>query len=799
MSNSQAAPPAASGGSASPVKTGSWHEYKSADGRSYWAHSVTKQSVWEKPDELKSPFERAMGKTPWKQYTSKGRAYYVHSGTKETKWDLPSELHELKKQIAEEEKEKEEAEAGLLKGESGSPEPSARQGVAETNTQALTVNGHLHSNQERDGSPTPSEKQEEENKDNVEDIGEEDIGPPPIVPMGGFSTAQDAERAFVYLLKKAKVDETWTWDVTMRKIITDPLYKSLNTLAEKKNAWQRYIHDLKANQAAIRQAKLDRLRPYIRKLLSSHPRIKAYSTFKTAESLFENNKYWKEIKQEEDRRKLFEEYVGELRKQDAAAEEELKKRNNALLESLMKDLPITVATRWREARELIISSPQFKVDEKLQAIEDVDIIILFEAYSLALLKEHEEQLRKANSVRLRRARKARDGFRALLSEMEAKGHLKSKTKWKDFLKLIQDRPEYEELLGMPGSSPLELWEDAVDDIGEAVDSAVKKINGALDKAEKEVTVETTSEEFKELVKSIGVVVDDKYLDEAFEVVSDSRMFERSGCLSTDHDSSTTMSLRSLLQIQNQLEKAAREEQKKAERKRRHQMEDLRYAMKKAEPAIDLDGTYEDAIPSMSKIKEFDMLDDEGRKETFEKFIRRQKEKLREAEEGSSGRRPSEQRRESGKEQRERSTSPRASEGRQRRDRERGSEPDREREREHATSREQSRDRYRDDRDRNRDRVDRERERERDREGREERHHRTSRDDRTRRYREDDEDHRAYRKRRNRVADEGLPYSDRDDEDEIRDRRLKKERKEDGSDLDSVYGHVSKKLRTDDVK
>ncbi len=33
------------------------------------------------------------------------------------------------------------------------------------------------------------------------------------------------------------MDETWTWDVTMRKIITDPLYKALNTLAEKKNAW----------------------------------------------------------------------------------------------------------------------------------------------------------------------------------------------------------------------------------------------------------------------------------------------------------------------------------------------------------------------------------------------------------------------------------------------------------------------------------------------------------------------------------------------------------------------------------
>lgn len=33
------------------------HEYKAPDGRTYWSHSVTKQSRWDKPDDLKSPFE----------------------------------------------------------------------------------------------------------------------------------------------------------------------------------------------------------------------------------------------------------------------------------------------------------------------------------------------------------------------------------------------------------------------------------------------------------------------------------------------------------------------------------------------------------------------------------------------------------------------------------------------------------------------------------------------------------------------------------------------------------------------
>ena len=61
----------------------------------------------------------------------------------------------------------------------------------------------------------------------------------PVIPHNGFATVEEGEKAFVHLLRKACVDANWTWDQTMRAIITDPLYKALNTLAEKKAAWQK--------------------------------------------------------------------------------------------------------------------------------------------------------------------------------------------------------------------------------------------------------------------------------------------------------------------------------------------------------------------------------------------------------------------------------------------------------------------------------------------------------------------------------------------------------------------------------
>ncbi len=72
----------------------------------------------------------------------------------------------------------------------------------------------------------------------------------PVIPHNGFATVEEGEKAFMHLLRKAGVDAHWTWDQTMRAIITDPLYKALNTLAEKKAAWQKVrVYDICARSA----------------------------------------------------------------------------------------------------------------------------------------------------------------------------------------------------------------------------------------------------------------------------------------------------------------------------------------------------------------------------------------------------------------------------------------------------------------------------------------------------------------------------------------------------------------------
>lgn len=199
------------------------------------------------------------------------------------------------------------------------------------NDQALAIRGRSRSR-----SPSPSKKEEED-----EELEEKDdlaIGPAPMIPPGGYSNTRDAEEAFIWLLKKTKVDESWSWEKVMGTIITEPLYKALNTSAEKKNAYQKvcsydqsrrvrdiglmelilqYVNNLIANREQIRKDRLDRFRPYIHRLMARNTKhIKSWTSFRTADERFQGERYWKDIDAEDERRQLFDEFVHDMRKKE---------------------------------------------------------------------------------------------------------------------------------------------------------------------------------------------------------------------------------------------------------------------------------------------------------------------------------------------------------------------------------------------------------------------------------------------------------------------------------------------------
>lgn len=278
---------------------------------------------------------------------------------------------------------------------------------------------------------------------------------------------------------------------------------------------------------------------------------------KTADRVFARERVWRDTKPEE-RRLILDEYVSELKRKEQDAEAALRKRNIDALTDLVRRLDVTVSTTWRNAHNLILASSEFKHDRELSQIETVDMLMVYDDYMRQLELEHEDEEKRARVEQYRRYRKAREAFKGLLSDLESRGELKRTSKWKHTYKLVRDDERYRNLLGIPGSTAMDLWMDAVDDLSEEIDRAAAKLERV------DVNVDTTFDEFEAKVKEAHLdQVEPKLRREAYELI-----IER-------------------------LEQQRADEARRAERKRRHRMDDLRYALKKVARHIDVDMSYEE--------------------------------------------------------------------------------------------------------------------------------------------------------------------------------------------------------------
>lgn len=460
----------------------------------------------------------------------------------------------------------------------------------------------------------------------------------PLIPHNGFATIEEGEKAFTHLLRKAGVDANWTWDQTMRAIITDPLYKSLNTLAEKKAAWQKYTEGLKAKEQEERDARLAKLRPALRNLLKGNPNVFHYSTFATADKLFAQHPTWQQGKLEAERRLIFEEYVSELKQREVQETRASRTKAISQVVSLFKELQVDVLTRWRQAHKMLLDSEAWQQDPDLQKLPTLDVLLAFEDYSRVREREFDDQMRRAQVEKTRKERKAREGFKELLQGLVESGEIRARSKWKDVYPLFKTDERYLSILGNPGSNPLELFWDAVDALDQKLDGKVAVVEKVLTKKTDdlpandtkdaegdstmngvhvsfEVTPTTTEEEFKAAANRLGAD------DEEFKLLSEEDL--------------------SII-FQGMVEAAAKkqaDEKRRAERKLRHQQDDLRYALKKLPEPLDANLSYEEAVPLIEHLSEYKAIEDEeSRRAAFVKFMKRMKERLKEtapSEDGAS--------------------------------------------------------------------------------------------------------------------------------------------------------------------
>ncbi|KAJ2894906.1 hypothetical protein MKZ38_007103 [Zalerion maritima] len=615
-----------------PPAASSWQEYKTPDGRTYYYDSNSKQTQWTKPQEMMTPAERALANQPWVEYTADGgRKYWHNKETQQSSWEMP-EAYKRALGINDTPSSASPATPFSASGPGGSfssagfdrfpPEsvPESRQ---------LTFGSDLHNR-----ALTPAANEPE------------------------YATLEEAEAAFVKLLKRSGVQPDWSWPQTIKSIVKDPQYRAIKDPKDRKAAFEKYCQDMVIQDKEKAKERLAKLRADFATMLRRHPEIKHYTRWKTARPIIEGETTFRSTNDEEERRQLFEDYIVDLKKVHLENQAALRKNAIDGLIELLPKLNLEPYTRWSEAQGIISSTPPFQTDDKFNALSKFDILTVFQNHMKAVERAFNDSRQDQKNRKFRKERLNRDGFLSLLNELRRTGKIKAGTKWNEIYPYIDGDERYKAMIGQTGSTPMELFWDMVEEEERALRVTRNDILDVMDDKRFEFSPKTTFQEFTSLLRDDRRTanLDDEVLKLIFE-----RLQEKKSRPS--------------------------DEDRRAEKQQRRALEDLRSYLKRVDPPIPTTDSYEKTRSRIENSDEFKAVSSEDvRKAAFEKHIRRLKEKEEDAERDN----------------------------RRRRERDRGStersvhrERDRDRDRERERDRDRGRDRERErDRDRARDRGDR---------------------------------------------------------------------------------------------
>jgi len=180
----------------------------------------------------------------------------------------------------------------------------------------------------------------------------------------------------------------------------------------------------------------------------------------------------------------------------------LRKRNTKALKTILEKMPkVTYKTKWSEAQKLLFKDPDFTQDIELQNMDKEDALIVFEDHIRYLEREHEEDIEKQKRWLRRLERKNRESFLCLLDELHEKGKLNSMSLWVDCFSTISADDRFTNMLGQPGSSPLDLFKFYAQDLKVRFHSDKKLIKEILKDNEFHVEHTTIYDKFLEVVNN----------------------------------------------------------------------------------------------------------------------------------------------------------------------------------------------------------------------------------------------------------------------------------------------------------
>uniref|UniRef100_A0A6Q2YXI0 Pre-mRNA-processing factor 40 homolog A n=1 Tax=Esox lucius TaxID=8010 RepID=A0A6Q2YXI0_ESOLU len=485
-----------------------WTEHKSLDGKTYYYNTETKQSSWEKPDDLKSPAEQMLSKCPWKEYKSdNGKAYYYNSQTKESRWTKPKELEDLEGEPVTPEMA---APAAVM------PPPIQLDSTAAMATMMMEMPAivpatavaveqmsqvPMHVAEVRADTPvTSAEEAVVMEAPASKDVSKEER-PELVKKTYKWNTKEEAKQAFKELLKEKGVSSNASWEQAMKMIINDPRYSALPKLSEKKQAFNAYKVQTEKEEKEEARIKYKESKETYQRFLENHEKMTSTTRYKKAEQMFSDLDVWSTVP-ERDRIEIYEDVLFYLAKKEKEQAKQLRKRNWEALKNILDNMAnVTYRTTWSEAQQYLLDNPTFAEDEELQNMDKEDALICFEEHIRALEKEEDDEKQKTLLRERRRQRKNREAFQKFLDELHDHGQLHSMSAWMEMYPTVSSDIRFANMLGQPGSTPLDLFKFYVEDLKARYHDEKRIIKDILKDKNFLVEVNTSFEDFGTVISS----------------------------------------------------------------------------------------------------------------------------------------------------------------------------------------------------------------------------------------------------------------------------------------------------------
>lgn len=467
---------------------GGWKIADAGNGRKYYYRG--KETRWDEPEDWDDG-------DPWVEAERDGKKYYYHVDTKQTVWEKPENSDAVPHTPQEPRAEDVGAGSGFVAG--GGRRQRDDYGAPDRRMDRR--DGRHADLPQKPSGGAPWEGRFDNRQESRHD-GLGFRGPMPVkTDEPEYGSREQNEEAFFKLLRKHEISADTPWQEAMRQVVRDRDYRALKDPLERQQAFGKYCKETRELEKGKELERQNKLKGDFRQMLSTHPEIMHYTRWKTARPMIEHEAAFKSSKDEGFKRHLFDEYIRELNAQHD--QQERRERFNAKqdLENIFRALIHDPNTTWTAARDAVESNERFANEKQFRTLHKVDILNAFDSRMRDLDREVNDKKQAESAGKVRRERKARDDFKELLSEKRAEGKIKAGSKWKDLHPLIADDERYDRLLSTHGSSPLDLFWDIVEEEEQVLRQKRHLALDVLDDKRYEMTTSTTASEFADVMQS----------------------------------------------------------------------------------------------------------------------------------------------------------------------------------------------------------------------------------------------------------------------------------------------------------